>query len=63
MVQISTRIEISRAWSVDRLFDFIFFFVENAATGRYEVAKEVKYLHTYLRFRGTYFSELSKRNQ
>jgi hypothetical protein len=63
MVEISSRIEISREWSVDRSFDFIFFVVEIAATRRYEVAKVVKYLRTYLRFRDTYFSDLSKRNQ
>ena len=47
MVEISTRIEPSRAWSVDRLFDFIFFVVENATTSRYEVAKGSK-ISTYL---------------
>jgi hypothetical protein len=47
MVEISTRIEPSRARSVDRLFDFIFFGVENAAICRYEVAKGSK-ISTYL---------------
>jgi hypothetical protein len=60
MVQISTHIELSRARSVDRLFDFIFFVVENAATRRYVVTKEVKYLPTYLRFRGTFFGVIQK---